>query len=115
MKTPDTPLFVKTHDFNLWLLRHTQRFPRNLRHSYSLRLELLGFEFEELLLLANAQRGSDRKRLLMTADGKLACLRAMLRYAIDLELLGGRQLQFAAESLEELGRLLGAWLKASDR
>jgi hypothetical protein len=26
MKTPDTPLFAKTHDFNLWLLRHTQRF-----------------------------------------------------------------------------------------
>ena len=29
---PDTPLFVKTHDFLLWLIRHTQRFPKNLRH-----------------------------------------------------------------------------------
>jgi Reverse transcriptase (RNA-dependent DNA polymerase) len=26
MATPDTPLFVKTHDFLLWLIRHTQRF-----------------------------------------------------------------------------------------
>ena len=26
MSTPDTPLFVKTHDFLLWLIRHTQRF-----------------------------------------------------------------------------------------
>jgi len=32
---PDTPLFVKTHDFLLWLIRHTQRFPKNLRHSYA--------------------------------------------------------------------------------
>jgi hypothetical protein len=115
MKAPDTPLFVKTHDFNVWLLRHTQRFPKNLRHSYTVRVEALGFEFEELLLMANAQRGTERKRLLTMADGKLACLRALLRYALDFELLGGRQVQFAAESLDELGRLLGAWLKASDR
>ena len=33
MALPTTPLFVKTHDFLLWLLRHTQRFPKNLRHS----------------------------------------------------------------------------------
>ncbi len=50
MKAPDTPLFVKTHDFNVWLLRHTQRFPKNLRHSYTVRVEALGFEFEEVLL-----------------------------------------------------------------
>jgi hypothetical protein len=23
--TPNTPLFVKTHDFLLWVIRHTQR------------------------------------------------------------------------------------------
>ena len=28
MSTVETPLFVKTHDFLLWLIRHTQR--RNL-------------------------------------------------------------------------------------
>ncbi|MFN5314108.1 MAG: hypothetical protein ACK5FF_06605 [Planctomyces sp.] len=53
MQMPDTPLFVKTHDFVLWLLRHTQRFPKNLRHSYTNRVESLAFEFEELLVMAN--------------------------------------------------------------
>lgn len=38
MALPTTPLFVKTHDFLLWLIRHTQRFPKNLRHSYTLKL-----------------------------------------------------------------------------
>ena len=36
---PDTRLFVKTHDFLLWLIKHTQRFPKNLRHTYTQRLE----------------------------------------------------------------------------
>jgi hypothetical protein len=56
MPTPNTPLFVKTHDFNLWLLQHTQRFPKHLRHSYTNRLETAALEFEEALLMANSAR-----------------------------------------------------------
>ena len=115
MASPDTPRFVKTHDFNVWLLNHTQRFPKNLRVSYTSRLEGLSFEFEELILMANAVRGEQRKEFLALADGKLICLRAFLRYATDFELWGSRQAKYAAESVDELGRLLGAWLKGVDR
>lgn len=97
MGIPQTPLFVKTHDFVLWLLRHTQRFPKNLRHSYTRKLEDLGFDFQEAILMANAVRAEARRRWLESADGKLVCLRAMLRLAYDLQLLGGNQVQYAAD------------------
>lgn len=80
MGHPDTPLFVKTHDFNVWLFQHTQRFPKHLRHSYTKRLESLALEFEEALLMSNAARGQVRSRWLERADGRLVCLRALLRY-----------------------------------
>ncbi|MFM8221899.1 MAG: four helix bundle protein, partial [Planctomycetaceae bacterium] len=111
MSTPQTPLFVKTHDFISWLIRHTQRFAKNLRHSYTLRLENTAFDFEQSLLAANVSRGQERLRWLQIADGQLLGLRALLRYAADWSLWGGRQVQFAAESVAELGRLLGAWRK----
>ena len=60
MSSPDTPLFVKTHDFLLWLIRHTQRFPKNLRQSYTLKLELMAFDFQEAILMANSVRGLAR-------------------------------------------------------
>jgi hypothetical protein len=113
--TPDTPLFVKTHDFLLWLIQHTQRFPKNLRQSYTLKLETMGFDFQESILMANAARGPERSRWLQRADGKLVCLRALLRFAYDLKLLAGNQVQHAAELVDELGRLLGAWRKGTDR
>jgi hypothetical protein len=75
MSTPDTPLFVKTHDFLLWLIRHTQRFPKNLRQSYTLKLEWMALDFQEAILMANAVRGSARSIRLEKADGKLVCLR----------------------------------------
>ena len=115
MSTPETPLFVKTHDFLLWLIRHTQRFPKNLRQSYTLKLELLAFEFQEAILMANAVRGPARSTWLATADGKLVCLRALLRLAYDLELLAGTQVEHAVQRVDELGRLLGAWKKGTDR
>lgn len=40
--------------------------------------------------MANQLRGQQRLEHLQTADGKLICLRAFLRYAHDLELLGAQ-------------------------
>jgi hypothetical protein len=86
-----------------------------LRHSYTNRLESLAFDFEELLLLANASRGPQRREYLEKADARLICMKALLRYAADLKLLAINQLRYAAEQLDQLGRLLGAWLKGMDR
>jgi hypothetical protein len=107
MTIPDTPLFLKTHDFLLWLIRHTQRFPKNLRHTYTHRLESMALEFQEAILMANAVRGAERSQFLCRADGRLLGLRSLL--------LGGNQIKYAAERIEELGRLLGAWRKGTDR
>jgi hypothetical protein len=60
MNIPETPLFVKTQDFLVWLIRHTQRFPKNLRYSYTTRLENALFDFQECILMANAVRGRQR-------------------------------------------------------
>ncbi|MGE0756849.1 MAG: diversity-generating retroelement protein Avd [Pirellulaceae bacterium] len=111
MPPASTPLFVKTHDFTVWLLRHTQRFPKHLRHSYTLRLENACFDFEERILLANSARAEVRAEYLQQADGRLLVLRSLLRYSVDLELLGSRQLEHAAQCIDELGRLLGAWMR----
>ena len=115
MATPDTPLFVKTHDLVVWIFNHTQRFPKSLRHSYSVRLEQAALDFEEAILAANVARGQDRRRWLTRADGRLLVLRSLIRYTLDWKLLGDHQHRYAAEAIDELGRLLGAWLKGTDR
>jgi hypothetical protein len=100
---PDTPLFVKTQDFILWLIRHTQRFPKNVRQTYTHKLATVALEFQEALLMGNAERGEGRGRWLVRADGRLLCLRALLRIAFPLQLLGGKQMKYAAERVEKQG------------
>ncbi|MFO0870350.1 MAG: four helix bundle protein [Pirellulales bacterium] len=60
-------MFVKTHDFLLWLIQHTQRFPKNLRHTFTQRLETALLDFQEATLMGNAARGPQRTRWL---DGR---------------------------------------------
>ena len=91
MPIPDTPLFVKTHDFLLWLIRHTQRFPKNLRHTLTNKLETTALDFQQAILMANAVRGADRSQWLVRGDGRLICLRALLRLAYALELFSANQ------------------------
>ena len=115
MSLPNTPLFVKTHDFVLWLIRHTQRFPKNLRHTLTHKLEWTVIDLQQTLIMANTVRGPARLRFLEQADGQLVCVRVLLTLAGDLALLGATQVRYSAECLEELGRLLGAWKKGTDR
>ena len=100
MSVPDTPLFVKTHDFLLWLIRHTQRFPKNLRHTYTLRLETLSMEFQESILMANAYRGKERSGWLQRADGKLVCLRALVADSLRFTVAG----RHASQTCRPVGR-----------
>jgi hypothetical protein len=111
----DTPLFVKTHDFILWLLKHSMRFPKALRHTFTNRLEQAAFDFQQATLMANAVRGEARMKRLDQADGHLSCLRSLLRFTTDLQLLGAAQVKYASDRMDELGRLLGAWKKGTDR
>ena len=115
MSTPDTPLFVKTHDLIMWLLQHTVRFPKSLRHTLTNRLENAAFDFQQATLMANAVRGQPRAEQLDRADGLLATLRSLLRITRDLQLLGVIQARYAVERVDELGRLLGAWKKGTER
>ena len=108
-----TPLFVRTYDFILWLFPHTAKFPRTRRHTLTNRLERVSLDFQGTAALANRTRGPRRKALLHEADGLLDQWCFLMRLSTDLGHLSGRQYEFAAKKLDEIGRLLGAWKKTA--
>ena len=63
-----TPVFVRTHDFLLWLLPHTAKFPKAQRHTVTNRLECAALDLQGSLALANRRRGAERLHALDEAD-----------------------------------------------
>jgi hypothetical protein len=104
----ESPLFVKTRDFILWLFRHTSRFPKQYRHTLTQRIELCALDFQHSLGRRSILKDS---QALAKADLDLWNLRQLLRIAHDLGFFPARQLHYAAGQLVEIGKLLGAWRK----
>jgi len=105
----EPPLFVKTYDFLLWLSQETLRFPRSQRFALAQRLENEGLELLKRLTLARL--GVNKRDNLAICDGQLQVLRVMLRMARDLQVLSFKKYESGIKQLEELGRLLGDWIK----
>jgi len=109
MTETQSPIFVKTTNFLLWLLQHTERFPKSERFRLAKRIEDSAFDFYEELI--HAVKGRDKRRFLLQADLELEKLRLYLRLAHQRKLTNHQQYLHAAESLTEIGKLLGGWLK----
>lgn len=109
----ESPLFVRTYDFILWLIPHVQKFPRVYRFTLSEHVQKLVFDFQDGIVAAGNSQGAGRFEKLRSADIQLEQLRLWIRFARDNELFTIKQYEHASRGLAEVGRLLGAWLKQS--
>lgn len=111
----ESPIFTRTYDLLRWLLPITVKFPRQHRFVLAEALQRNVFRLQEALI--DAGRGNDSLSALRHADSALSALRVYLRLAHDLGMLSGGQYAHGARMTEEVGRLLGGWLRAqnSDR
>lgn len=107
----ESPLFVRTYDFLLWLIPQVQKFPRSYRFTLSERIQRLALSFQDSLIAAGKSIGSSRRDNLQQADIQLEQLRVWLRFSRDTDLLTVRQYEHSIRQLKEVGNLLGAWLK----
>jgi len=107
-----SPIFSKTYDFILWLLNHTENFPRSARFRMGKRLEDTAFEFYDLLIKAGRSTRRQRQTL-FEADLVLDKLRLYLRLSNARGLTDNGPYKHGSGMLIEIGKLLGGWIKTT--
>lgn len=105
----ESPIFTKTYDLLRWLLPETVKFPRQQRFVLAEAVQRTALEFQEQIIEAAYAEAPLPK--LRQADVTLVKLRTYLRLCRDLELLKFNQYEHGARLVDELGRLLGGWIK----
>jgi len=111
MKNKEELLVItKTYDLVLWACHHTSRFPRNHRFVLGERIERNLYDLLETLIQARYPR--QRQPLLERANLTLEILRFQMRLAKDLQCLKTSSYGFATKAVDEVGRLVGGWLKS---
>ncbi|WP_420463597.1 diversity-generating retroelement protein Avd [Candidatus Palauibacter sp.] len=96
--------------FILWLVPTLEKFPRAQRFLLGDRIQRTALDVLESLIEATYTR--QRRTHLVRANLGIEKLRFLIRLAHDLRHLDGRRYEFAARSLDETGRRIGAWMKA---
>lgn len=110
----ESPIFTRTYDLLRWLLPLAQQLPRTHRSGLARQLPDTVFRLQRLLLRA-ARRPDMAGELLQEADAALAELRLLLRLAHDLKAISHGQYEEGARYTTEIGRLLGGWLRTTEK
>ncbi len=111
---PSSPVFVRTYDLLLWLIRATTKFPRSQRFVLARTVQWTILQLQERLIeagLLDKQNPLVALDKLNQADVLLVKLRFYLRLCHDLTLLSDGQYAHGSGMMDEVGRLLGGWIK----
>lgn len=103
-------IFKKSYDFSKWLFQHTNKFPKSHRFSVAIKIENGILDFLRIITVANHRQ--KKLPLLRAADEELISLRIFLRLSQDLKFISTSSYEYAIRQLEEIGKMLGGWIKS---
>lgn len=105
-------LLHKVYQFVVWLYALLNRLPRHHRPILGYQLHRLALCLLTTIIQANAQRDRAARQILqrqIVVD--LDTLRILIRLTKDVRLMSIKQYVYATEKLNEIGRMLTAWMR----
>ena len=111
MALRELTVYQKHYDLILYAIPIINRFPKSQRYVLGQQAMNTLLDIARLIIQANRQRGKNRLRTLWVVDQKLEEFRLLIRLAKDLNMLAVKQYGLMAERADEVGRLLGGWIK----
>ena len=103
------PVLEKTYQFVLWVVPTIEKFPRAQKFLIGDRIQTAALNVLEHLI--EAAYTHDKQAILTRANLQLEKLRYLFRLAFDLRMMDMRRYEFAAKALDEIGRMVGGWMK----
>ena len=107
------PALEKTYRFLLWVVPALEKFPRSQRFLLGDRIETTALAVLEGLVEATYSRQVETT--LRQVNLALERLRFLFRLSKDLHYLDLKRYEYVAREIDEIGRLVGGWLRTARR
>ncbi len=113
MNTPiRPPVYAVLVELTGWTLDRTAGFPRSQRFTFGERLDRLTLDCLELALEAIWLPTPAKAAPLHRLNLNLEKLRVFWRLVCDRGWISAQQLRFVSQKIDEIGRMVGGWLKS---
>lgn len=109
----ELPIFVKWTEFIEWLFPHTEKFPRRARFTLALRIENYALDIIEDLV--EARYTKEKLEILKRINLRLEKLRILLRLSHGFRYLSTQSYEYATKILNEIGRMIGGWIRQQNK
>lgn len=113
MNTPTRPpVYALLVDLTGWTLDRTATLPKSHRFTFGERVDRLTLDCLELVIEAIYASPANKTAPLRRANLNLEKLRVFWRLIQERRWISAQQLLFVAQKLDEIGRMIGGWLKS---
>ncbi len=109
----DIPIFQKTYDLYKLIHKFRNDVPKVDRYTIWQKTEDTCLQVIETLLQANQNNGSEKVMLLTKSSNKVDLLRVFIRLAHETKTIDEKKYINLQSHLDEIGRMLGGWIKNS--
>lgn len=106
-----TPVVEKHYKLILWMMSAMAKFPKDQRFLLADRIEKLLLDILEMLI--EAVYSKHKREILIKVNLKLDVLRFMMRISKDMKYVSLKGYDYFCQSVLEIGRMVGGWLKVS--
>jgi len=113
MEELSIPIFKKIYDFYKEFYGYLKTFPRSDRYSLGQKCEHYILEILESIILASQLSKNEKLPILEKASLKLNVLRILIRLAKEIKALDNKKYLASQRRLDEIGRMLGGWIKST--
>ncbi len=106
----------KTYDLTFWLYGTVNKFPKSQRFVLGQRIENTVLKIIESIIETRTAEGREEKlKHLQRISVEMDKLRIMMRLAKDMKFIKTSQYAFAAKNINEMGKMLGGWIKSYNK
>jgi len=105
------PVIVKTYNLTLWYIQKLNSLPKN--HRYTIGEKIQNTLLNLLLILSDTIYSKDKKPLLQKANKEIEKLRLLTRLLKDLTIISTDNFRFITSSVDEIGQMVGGWMRSS--
>ncbi len=111
----DIPIFHRLYDLYKLLHSYHARIPKSQRYTLWQRCETTTLTLLETLIETSYQNGDARLQTLFSLSNKLDLLKVLVRLAKDTRAIDQKQYLAIQTIIQEVGRMLGGWIKSVPR
>ena len=87
-----------------------KQFPRSEKYTFAAEIKMTMIKVMKLIISTNKKY--HKKTTMRKLDTQLELLKTYLRLARDLEFLSFKKYEIWSKKLEEIGKLIGGWMKS---